>query len=624
MTIEVEGPDGAIIEFPDGTPPETMKAALAKHYGEATPAPQLPGNVVSRALQSVADPLNKFSSERQVPRLASRQNMQGPAKDPFLAIEDFPDAAARLPAAIGGGVAQFGADLTSHPLRTIGNVAESIASSPGRAIRSFAQTGPDAARGDLRAVARDLGDTALAGTEFASLFIPAAGRIKASPGEIARAEFAKQPAATSRAVARLTEADPGLAEAARRAARLQAEGIPVNTADLANRNAQSRLKGAARRDGPAQDIAQNAFDPRQADQAARLTGDIERSFGVQGDFLARRDAISSEKRLQSAPLYARAHATPTSLTPQLEELLARPPIQQALREADDLAAIDGVRLQPGNNTLRLHYARQAIDDQIDEFRNPVTGKVEGMRGGKLSNLRRDFNAQLREGNPAFRQADDIFSGGSRSEEAMNRGLQAAKMTTERDVRDLMNKAIRDGDQELFELGFAQGLVERIGKSGSDMANGTLKLLSPENQKIVTTVLGPDRGEALLNRIRVENLMARTRQRISPNVGSDTAENVQQTASQAVAMIAELARGNGVGVAARGAQAFGAKKLAAKLIEEQRSVDEQLLRLATEDPDELIRLINIANAPRQSQLIQIPFREIAGRAATAGAAQQPNQ
>lgn len=33
--IEVEGPDGIILEFPDGTPPETMKAALAKRYGSS-------------------------------------------------------------------------------------------------------------------------------------------------------------------------------------------------------------------------------------------------------------------------------------------------------------------------------------------------------------------------------------------------------------------------------------------------------------------------------------------------------------------------------------------------------------------------------------------------------------
>lgn len=36
--IEVQGPDGAIVEFPDGTATATIKAAMAKHYGAPKPA----------------------------------------------------------------------------------------------------------------------------------------------------------------------------------------------------------------------------------------------------------------------------------------------------------------------------------------------------------------------------------------------------------------------------------------------------------------------------------------------------------------------------------------------------------------------------------------------------------
>src|SRR5689334_5799278 len=32
MTIEVEGPDGAVIEFPEGTAPDTIKQVMGKHY----------------------------------------------------------------------------------------------------------------------------------------------------------------------------------------------------------------------------------------------------------------------------------------------------------------------------------------------------------------------------------------------------------------------------------------------------------------------------------------------------------------------------------------------------------------------------------------------------------------
>ena len=38
MTIEVEGPNGEIVEFPDGTPHETMQNAMRKHFNIAPPA----------------------------------------------------------------------------------------------------------------------------------------------------------------------------------------------------------------------------------------------------------------------------------------------------------------------------------------------------------------------------------------------------------------------------------------------------------------------------------------------------------------------------------------------------------------------------------------------------------
>jgi hypothetical protein len=42
MTIEVEGPDGAVIEFPDNTSQDTIRGVMAKRYGGGQAAPQKP------------------------------------------------------------------------------------------------------------------------------------------------------------------------------------------------------------------------------------------------------------------------------------------------------------------------------------------------------------------------------------------------------------------------------------------------------------------------------------------------------------------------------------------------------------------------------------------------------
>jgi hypothetical protein len=39
MSIEVSGPDGSSFEFPEGTSPDVVNAALAKHYGKASSKP---------------------------------------------------------------------------------------------------------------------------------------------------------------------------------------------------------------------------------------------------------------------------------------------------------------------------------------------------------------------------------------------------------------------------------------------------------------------------------------------------------------------------------------------------------------------------------------------------------
>lgn len=564
------------------------------------------GNAVSRALGGVAESLQGAASQRAFPG-------------------DLADFAARAPLMVAGGVAQLGSDLASKPVETVGKIAVDTASAPSRIVPPLREVGPNLAQGNVGAAGQNLVDSATAGLETATLVgAPLAGGVSSSLERQAVKSAIPKP--RQKALSRLQEADPKLLENARDAQRLQAEGVPATTADLTSRNAQSRLKGAARRDGPAQDLAQDTLDPRQADQTSRLTETIENSFGVKDDFLATVNNIKETKAAASAPLYKEAYATPTKLSPELVELVKRPPLQKAMREAEELAAIDGVRLnaigdgtlpvvkvrgQSGStrlegDTARLHYMRKALDDQIDAYRDSTTGKLStAPRAQALVRLRRQFNEAVREANPAFKQADAIWSEGRAAEQAMERGLKAASMRTERQVRQLMDDAIRDGDQEFFELGFAQGLTEKIGKSGSDMSNQTLKLLSPENQKITKAVLGEERGEALLNRIRVENLMTRTRNRISPNVGSDTAENVQQTASQAVSMLADIASGNFVRAGAQALRVTGQKKLSERMIRTQQEVDEQLIRLATEDPEELMRLISEASMKRNNSRLQLP-------------------
>lgn len=495
-------------------------------------------------------------------------------------------------------------------------------SSTGEIAPELLEVGPNLAAGDVKAAGENVANATRNTAETVlNVAFPGAAAVTRQGGRRLLQEGAEQAlkrtaTSTERAAAnRLTQADPDIGDAITEALTRQAQGQPVAPADLANRQAQSVVKAAARRDGPAIDIAQRALDPRQAEQFQRVSNDIRTAFGVRGDFLEHVDAIKLKRASEAQPLYRQAYATPTRATPKLVELLNRPPLKKAFKDAEELAAISGETLAPiakGQpvNTRTLHVMRRALDDQISTFRDPTSGKlVLNERGRALVELRKEFNTTIRKNNNAFRLADEAWSGESSAISALELGRRLSRKTTETDVRSVVRRGLNGEDRELFEAGFAQGLEESIGRSGSQNANVTLKLLSPEKQKIIRTVLGDQRGEEFLDRVRVENLMTQARNRISPNVGSDTAENLQQTSATALSIVNDLVRGSTTAAALKAGRVVGGRKVA----ERQARVDEQIVRLATEDPERLQQLILEASQPRPS-IVGIDLR---GPGAVAG-------
>ena len=60
MPIQVQGPDGQLLEFPDGTPEATMKAAMQKRYGGPASAPKPSENDKRKAFYHGFSPVAQF------------------------------------------------------------------------------------------------------------------------------------------------------------------------------------------------------------------------------------------------------------------------------------------------------------------------------------------------------------------------------------------------------------------------------------------------------------------------------------------------------------------------------------------------------------------------------------
>jgi hypothetical protein len=74
--IEVEGPDGAIIEFPDDMPHDAIKSVMAKHYGTGTPAAPEPAPAPSQA-QAEFDKLPWYGKAGQAAQDVARMGVEG-------------------------------------------------------------------------------------------------------------------------------------------------------------------------------------------------------------------------------------------------------------------------------------------------------------------------------------------------------------------------------------------------------------------------------------------------------------------------------------------------------------------------------------------------------------------
>lgn len=486
--------------------------------------------------------------------------------------------------------------LAFVPSEVTGALATSAAAIPAQAARGFGAAvragglgGATAGGGyaDAETLGEFAGDVA-AGGAFGA----------AGGGVLNRLGAAFRPLVQSpqtRAAQILSQADPEFDSALQQAKASVAEGRPAVVADFLSRRAKSILRGAARRPSAGQDVAEQVLDTRSAGQYSRLQNAIDDAFDVQRSYVEEFDYLNQAKSAIAGELYETAFAQPTPVTPRLQSIMQRPAMQRSLARAQQIADIEGGSVdqnvisamqgaaRPGAqaDTRTLFYMRRALDDQINNLRDQTTGRFRQPEVARaLTGLRRDFNNALRETNQPFQQADEVWGGLERSRQALEQGVKAAGKTTERGVRDAVRR-VDPNDRAFFEIGYAQGLNERIGRSGSDFTNLAARLRSPEQKNAIRVVLGDQRARNLIDTIDAEDQFSRTRNLISPNVQSPTAEVLEGRRA-----LGALRRGEISGVLPAAIEDVANIARGAR----QSQIDEQLLRLGTGGPQQSVQAL----------------------------------
>lgn len=185
-------------------------------------------------------------------------------------------------------------------------------------------------------------------------------------------------------------------------------GSVPTLAEIVNDTGVSQLQRTLRNDPTAGPIISERL---AANNAARINAIQE----IAGDDLLRSMHVDARKQV-AEPLYEQAMSQMAHDTPwikgQITQLQKRPAFQKAWNDATGLAAEYGVKLDPENMTQVAHWAKMALDDQIEK----VVAAKEGTRYIEALRGTRDKLVSLMESGrfaPGYAEARQTYAAMSR-------------------------------------------------------------------------------------------------------------------------------------------------------------------------------------------------------------------
>lgn len=344
-------------------------------------------------------------------------------------------------------------------------------------------------------------------------------------------------------------------------------GQALTLADVAGPNTQAVAGNAARMPGPARAPARQFLEERQlgteaaAGQGERISDKLGQMLGDQGS-IATADQIIARRATRSRPLYKAAHEAKINYTSRegnnLLALLDRVP-NLAKAKANDILRVEdkgghhpiwnplpdangNYALSAVPNARHWDYIKRGLDLAIEHATDPVTGKVDTY-GHALQGLKAEMLAQLDKAIPGYARARQVFAGHSEMLDALRSGRDVftPSMTPEA-VRKAM-AGLSPGEQEMFRLGAANALREKLGNAGDGADKARLAYGNPSIRAKIAA-MAPD-GK-FTKFLKNESDMFKTRGQIG---GSPTAERVGDASDiggqvvEGLSVARDLARGN---------------------------------------------------------------------------------
>lgn len=567
MTIDISTPDGSSFQFPDGTPQETIKGALDKHFGAAKDATSpiglndvvrsaatgvpIIGGLLNKAeaatnaaLAPLVDPLLPDSFEKLPEgtwgeRYKHALDIQNRKDEKFQGEHPIASTAAE----IGGGVAAtlplaatgVGAKLLGLSAKTLpGQVGAGAVSGAGiNALDAMARGGDPMqgaeVGGGLGAVAPVAGR--IAGAVMAPVINAARGII--NPSEEAARRVGGMIARDRKAgSAGLTDAE--FADA-------QAAGHPVNAMELGGEGTRALARSSANTSPEGREILNREINDRFESQSTRLSDWLRSTFHYP-NAVEQQAALDKLASTTNKAAYDRTYALPhaQSLWDEgFEQISQAPEVQAAIRKASLTAASDTAKqgFTPIQHPFAMDPAsgrmlpRPLPDGSVPSSPNLAVGVPSPPNLAFWDHVKRNLDAVgTRESRdwakilrtrldslvPEYGQARAGAASFFGAENALEAGQNfVSSKLGNREARLAVAK-MSDQEKQLFQDGFVDRFVQQMREVPDRRSVLNDMSGSPAKVERLHIALGPEKAGQLEAMLHIEKLMDLARPAVQGN------------------------------------------------------------------------------------------------------------
>jgi len=267
-------------------------------------------------------------------------------------------------------------------------------------------------------------------------------------------------------------------------------GVPTVAADL-SQSLRRLGRTIETVPGKASEKATEFLEERQLGQAARVSGQLRGSLKNDGRAYDTAQTIMAKRSAEAKPLYEKAYAAGPVWDNRIQQFIDDPIIRQGIKkglEVQRLEALsEGKKFDPRDyaivdfnaagdpiidkvpNMRLLDAAKRGLDDILNKYRNPVTGRLElNQRGRAIDMVRRSFLQELDGLNKDYAAARASYAGHSEMLDALHKGQDLFK--NDIDVVSKGFQALSPSEKDMFRVGAMKELRTSLEKAqdGADI------------------------------------------------------------------------------------------------------------------------------------------------------------